>query len=400
MTTRTKHVVVWKRMTNSLLNFISSYRRSISALSVSNSLPKSEVENALIDSFGRKHTYLRISLTERCNLRCVYCMPADGIKNLTSKPNLMTLEERIRLIDIFARLGVKKLRLTGGEPTISNQLIEIIKHARTTHNGAIKSVGMTTNGLVLSDKLDSLIEAGLTSVNISLDTLNEKKFASITRRDGKGMYKVLASVFKTVAAKLPVKINCVLMRNTNDEEIADFINLTKANVDVRFIELMPFDGNEWDARNFISYMEVIDRLKNEKGIELVRNLRCDHFNKTDPSNSNSLKDEVDPNDTTKWYRVSPDHEGRVGFITSMSSHFCGGCNRLRVTADGKLKVCLFGDESLSLLKCMREGMSDEEIVQQIGAAVLQKKAVLGGHGNMQQLARSSTSNRPMILIGG
>eukprot|EP00597_Dinobryon_sp_UTEXLB2267_P001715 CAMPEP_0170061462 /NCGR_PEP_ID=MMETSP0019_2-20121128/3013_1 /TAXON_ID=98059 /ORGANISM="Dinobryon sp., Strain UTEXLB2267" /LENGTH=306 /DNA_ID=CAMNT_0010267283 /DNA_START=208 /DNA_END=1129 /DNA_ORIENTATION=+ len=288
----------------------------------------------------------------------------------------MTLEERIRLIDIFARLGVKKLRLTGGEPTISNQLIEIIKHARTTHNGAIKSVGMTTNGLVLSDKLDSLIEAGLTSVNISLDTLNEKKFASITRRDGKGMYKVLASVFKTVAAKLPVKINCVLMRNTNDEEIADFINLTKANVDVRFIELMPFDGNEWDARNFISYMEVIDRLKNEKGIELVRNLRCDHFNKTDPSNSNSLKDEVDPNDTTKWYRVSPDHEGRVGFITSMSSHFCGGCNRLRVTADGKLKVCLFGDESLSLLKCMREGMSDEEIVQQIGAAVLQKKAVL------------------------
>jgi cyclic pyranopterin phosphate synthase len=194
-------------------------------------------------------------------------MPEEGVQ-LTPKAHLMTLAERKRLISIFASLGVTKLRFTGGEPTISNQLEELIQHARSCN---IKSIGITSNGIVLKERLDDLIKAGLTSVNISLDTLIDTKFASVTRRDKKNIYRVLSSVYTAVSKGLPVKINCVLMRGFNDNEIAQFVNLTKSvNVDFRFIELMPFDGNEWKPENFVSYIEVIDRLKNEyvSGISL------------------------------------------------------------------------------------------------------------------------------------
>ena len=327
--------------------------------------------NPLTDTFGRFHNYLRISLTEKCNLRCTYCMPEEGV-NLTPKAHLMSLSERKRLISIFASLGVQKLRFTGGEPTISNQLQELIQHAKSCD---ILSIGITSNGIVLKDKLDPLIQAGLSSVNISLDTLSDTKFATITRRDKKNIFRVLSSVYAAVSKGIPVKINCVLMRGFNDNEIADFVNLTKAvNVDVRFIELMPFDGNSWKQQDFMSYIEAIDRLKEEhvsftaitylfstcrsliliaffvpfclifqKGIVLTK-----EFSKTDkaikkqptlsttsastavcPSTTTStdsnttptvstIKHQYDPSDTTKWYRASPEHLGRVGFITSMS----------------------------------------------------------------------------------
>jgi cyclic pyranopterin phosphate synthase len=198
--------------------------------------------SALHDTFGRFHNYLRISLTEKCNLRCVYCMPAEGVV-LTPKAELLTLQERKRLISIFASLGVDKLRFTGGEPSISNQLLELIKHSRTTHHSSVKSVGITSNGIVLKDKLDDLLHAGLTSVNISLDTLLAEKFAAITRRDKSNIYRVLSSIYQAASLGLPVKINCVLIRGVNDMEIANFVALTKEfKVDVRFIELMPFDG--------------------------------------------------------------------------------------------------------------------------------------------------------------
>ena len=224
-------------------------------------------DSPLTDTFGRFHNYLRISLTEKCNLRCVYCMPEEGV-NLTPKAHLMSLAERKRLISIFASLGVQKLRFTGGEPTISNQLEELIHHATTCN---IKSIGITSNGLILKERLDDLIKAGLSSVNISLDTLVDSKFATITRRDKKNIYRVLSSVYTAVSKGLPVKINCVLMRGFNDNEIADFVDLTKTvNVDCRFIELMPFDGNEWSPKNFVGYTEVIDRLKTEHvSVELL-----------------------------------------------------------------------------------------------------------------------------------
>ena len=239
-----------------------SYRlqRLIPTVSIKSRTFSVTKNEALTDTFGRFHNYLRISLTEKCNLRCVYCMPEEGVQ-LTPKAHLMSLSERKRLISIFASLGVTKLRFTGGEPTISNQLDELIKHARSCN---INSIGITSNGIILKERLDSLIAAGLTSVNISLDTLIDTKFASITRRDKKNIYRVLSSVYTAVSKGLPVKINCVLMRGFNDSEIAQFVNLTKSvKVDCRFIELMPFDGNEWKPENFVSYMEVIDRLKTE-----------------------------------------------------------------------------------------------------------------------------------------
>lgn len=249
----------FKVLSASSLNLLGTHVRSRFASSTTKSV------GPLVDTFGRFHNYLRISLTEKCNLRCVYCMPEEGV-SLTPKASLMTLAERKRLISIFAGLGVQKLRFTGGEPTISNQLEELIHHARSCN---IKSIGITSNGLILKDRLDDLIKAGLSSVNISLDTLSDTKFASVTRRDRKNIFRVLSSVYTAVSKGLPVKINCVLMRGFNDNELADFVNLTKAvNVDFRFIELMPFDGNEWTPKNFVSYLEIIDRLQAEHVSEL------------------------------------------------------------------------------------------------------------------------------------
>jgi cyclic pyranopterin phosphate synthase len=198
----------------------------------------------LTDTFGRFHSYLRISLTEKCNLRCVYCMPAEGVA-LTCREDLLNFEERKRTIEIFARLGINKVRFTGGEPTLSKDLIPLISACRSFEG--IKSIGMTTNAILLSNRmLDDLKTAGLSSINISLDSLNADRFAMMSRRDKKGLMKVLSAIFSSVAKGLHVKVNCVLMRGVNDDEMTQFIEMTKdMNLDVRFIELMPFDGNEW-----------------------------------------------------------------------------------------------------------------------------------------------------------
>jgi cyclic pyranopterin phosphate synthase len=191
-------------------------------------------------------------------------MPEEGI-SLTSRNNLMTLDERKRLIHIFSSLGANKLRFTGGEPTISNQLGELIKFAASCNpKSPFHSIGITSNGLVLGEKLNTLVNVGMTSINISLDTLSDEKFATITRRDRKGHSRVLAAIYKAVAQGIPVKVNVVLMRGVNDMEVASFVELTRElRLDVRFIELMPFDGNEWAPEKFMGYLEVIDRLKAE-----------------------------------------------------------------------------------------------------------------------------------------
>lgn len=272
------------------------------------------------------------------------------------------------------------------------ELIEYIRNIPT-----VKSIGITTNGIVVKSQLTKLVESGLTHINISLDTLVPEKFESISRRDKKWLARVLSAVYAAVDAGLVVKINCVLIRGVNDDEIKDFVELCRESpVNVRFIELMPFDDNKWDDNKLITYFETMDILK-QKGIELVR----------------EGGDRRDPHDTTKWYKpFTPSasnfegaddaerelFEGRLGFITSMSSNFCGGCNRLRLTADGKIKVCLFGSDELNLLQALREGKSDEEVVDMISAAVDGKKKALGGHETLTDLAGSK--NRPMILIGG
>lgn len=336
--------------------------------------PKEKKTSVLTDLFGRHHNYLRISISERCNLRCQYCMPEEGV-DLTPKERILSGKEIIRIAELFMRQGVNKIRLTGGEPLVRADLVDIVRGINSfgSQHG-LQTIAMTTNGVTLGRKLPLLKEAGLNLINISLDTLIPAKFEFITRR--KGWDRVMKSI--DVALDLgysPVKVNCVVMRGVNEEEIVDFVNLTKdKNVDVRFIEYMPFDGNRWNFKKMVSYAEMIDTIKSSYP-DLQR-----------------MSDQA--NDTSKAYKV-PGHVGQLGFITSMSEHFCGSCNRLRVTADGNLKVCLFGNAEVSLRDLLRGEAEDEEIWQVIEEAVKRKKKQHAGMFNLSKM-----KNRPMILIGG
>lgn len=335
-------------------------------------LPSAETKG-LVDSFGRQHTYLRISLTERCNLRCTYCMPEEGVQ-LQPTNQLLSTEEIVSLAKVFAQAGVNKIRLTGGEPLVRKDIVSLCEQLRQIDG--IEQLGITTNGLVLKKKLPLLKQAGVTHLNISLDTLNERKFQEITRR--RGFEKVMLSIHEAIAIGFSkLKLNCVVMKGFNDNELVDFVKLTQQlPIDIRFIEWMPFDSNRWNDSKFMSYRDMLSILSLEfPTIE-------------------RLADQ--PHDTSKAYRLDDSSIGQFGFITSMSEHFCGSCNRLRLTADGNLKVCLFGSAEVSLRDAFRR--NDPSLTRVIQAAVLKKPFALGGHGDMHGIAKSK--NRPMILIGG
>jgi cyclic pyranopterin phosphate synthase len=215
------------------------------------------LSDMLVDSFGRFHNYLRISLTERCNLRCQYCMPAEGIE-LTPSSELLSHDEIIRVADLFVTSGVDKIRLTGGEPTIRKDIEDICLHLSGLKG--LKTLAMTTNGLVLSKKLPRLKECGLNALNISLDTLVPAKFEFMTRR--KGHSRVMESIDAAIELGFQsVKVNCVVMRGMNDDEICDFVEMTRDKpVNVRFIEFMPFDGNVWNVKKLVPYAEIMDKV--------------------------------------------------------------------------------------------------------------------------------------------
>ncbi|PIA53147.1 hypothetical protein AQUCO_00900032v1 [Aquilegia coerulea] len=229
-----------------------------SCVKLSEDLPKENpVSDMLVDSFGRLHTYLRISLTERCNLRCQYCMPADGV-DLTPKPSLLSQNEIIRLADLFVSSGVNKIRLTGGEPSIRKDIEDIC--LQLSNLKGLKTLAMTTNGITLGKKLPKLKDCGLNALNISLDTLIPAKFEFMTRRKGHG--RVMESINTAIDLGYdPVKVNCVVMRGFNDDEICDFVELTRYKpINVRFIEFMPFDGNVWNVKKLVPYSELLDRV--------------------------------------------------------------------------------------------------------------------------------------------
>ncbi|XP_027380720.1 molybdenum cofactor biosynthesis protein 1 isoform X4 [Bos indicus x Bos taurus] len=303
----------------------------------------------LTDSFGRRHSYLRISLTERCNLRCQYCMPEEGVP-LTPKADLLTTEEILTLARLFVKEGVDKIRLTGGEPLIRPDVVDIVAQLRQLEG--LRTIGITTNGINLARLLPQLQKAGLSAINISLDTLVPAKFEFIVRR--KGFHKVMEGIHKAIELGYsPVKVNCVVMRGLNEDELLDFVALTEGlPLDVRFIEYMPFDGNKWNFKKMVSYKEMLDTLR-QQWPELEK-----------------LPEEE--SSTAKAFKI-PGFRGQVSFITSMSEHFCGTCNRLRITADGNLKVCLFGNSEVSLRDHLRAGASEEELLRVIGAAVGRKK---------------------------
>jgi molybdenum cofactor biosynthesis protein A len=334
-------------------------------------------QEPLQDTFGRNHSYLRISLSERCNLRCLYCMPEDGVP-LQPKSHLLTNDEIMKLATWFTQQGVDKIRLTGGEPLLRKDLLPLIQNLNTL---GLQQIGMTTNGLTLSKQLDDLVDAGLTHVNLSLDSLHADKFAKLTRRPAAYFHKVMQAL-EDCARVLPhrTKINCVVLPD-NLEELNAFAELTRhMPVDVRFIEYMPFNANDWETGGFVSYAQMQEQLP---GLQRL---------------------EDGPNDTTKWWTLPGDtpSQGRIGFITSMSEHFCGTCNRLRLTTDGQLKVCLFGKTEVSLRDLLRKNSprEDELLQKLIHYSVQRKNFKLGGHKDMQDLRDHSDENRPMTLIGG
>lgn len=297
-------------------------------------------------------------------------MPADGVP-LSPKSHLLTTDEIYYLANIFVQQGIRKIRLTGGEPTVRRDIVNIIEKLKQIPK--LENVGLTTNGLVLTRLLVPMQRAGLDAVNISLDTLKPKKFEEITRR--KGWERVIAGLDLAIQLGYKPKINCVLMKNFNEDEICDFVEFTKnRNVDVRFIEYMPFSGNKWQTDKLMSFKETLQVIRSQfPDFEALEN---------------------GPNDTSKAFAV-PGYKGQVGFITSMTEHFCGTCNRLRLTADGNIKVCLFGNKEFSLRDAIRNNCSEEELVDLIGTAVQRKRKKHAGMLNLSQM-----ENRPMILIGG
>ena len=301
-------------------------------------------------------------------------MPEQGV-SLQPVDDLLTSSEIIRLVTLFASSGITRIRLTGGEPLLRRDVVDLVAQVRAIPG--IASVGITTNGITLQRKLLALHQAGVDRLNISLDTLQPDKFVHVTRRQG--FAHVMDSIVAAQALGFNrLKINCVVQRHFNLDEIVAFVAFTETHaVDVRFIEWMPFDSNSWNDKTFVSFKEMMKLIQTEFPVVV------------------KLTDEAHA--TSKAFQV-PGFRGRFGFITSMSEHFCGACNRLRVTADGNLKVCLFGNNEVSLRDAMRYNIADEDIRAIVDVAVKRKKFALGGHGDMYGLSKAK--NRPMVLIGG
>jgi cyclic pyranopterin phosphate synthase len=300
------------------------------------------MKGKLIDNYGRIAKKLRISVTDRCNMRCGYCMPTNNIRWFDST-EVLSFEEIIRLSSIFAILGVEKIRITGGEPLVRPMIENLIKSiAKIPH---IKSIGLTTNGLLLSDTVEKLKSSGLNSVNISLDSFKEDRFKMMTGING--LDKVISSIQKAKDAGLDVKINTVVVRGWNDDEVVEFANFARqTGITVRFIEFMPLDGTGiWRSDLVFSKKEMIEKLESNIG-------------KVFPV----LEQEISA--PAKLYSFS-DRIGTVGFIPSVTEPFCNQCDRIRLTSDGRFLTCLFERPGYDIKSYLRRGASDEELRQRL-----------------------------------
>lgn len=334
----------------------------------------SENKNILQDSHGRDHAYLRISLIERCNLRCTYCMPEEGVK-LSPKSHIMTYEEIYEIAKTFVNHGVTKIRLTGGEPLIRKDIPVILEKLATLP----VELSITSNAVIIDKFIDILKVNGVNKINVSLDSLDESKFKHITRRHE--FKKVYDNILLLIKEGFNVKVNAVLMKGFNDNEIINFINFTKdLPISVRFIEFMPFDGNKWDMSKMVSYAEVMTYVNNAFAEDSIERLQDA------------------PNDTSKNYKVKG-YKGSFAIISSVTNPFCDSCNRLRLTANGQLKNCLFSSGESDILSTLRAGKSIEPIIQK---AVLAKFKVRGGMDTLAKLQEPKlhNNNRSMITIGG
>ncbi len=325
----------------------------------------------IVDKFNRVHDYLRISLTDNCDLRCFYCMPEEDYQ-FTPLSKLMQAEEIEAIAKKFVQEGVTKIRLTGGEPLVRKDFAAILQKLA----GLNIQLTMTTNGTRLHEFVDSIKESGIKSLNISLDTLQRDRFILMTKRDKHE--QVMRNIQLMLDNGIGVKVNVVAMKGINDSEILDFIEWTKNSpVHVRFIEFMPFDGNKWNKEKVLTLQEILDKASDKYLLEPLTR---------------------DAHETAKRYKV-PGHQGSFAVISTMSAPFCGDCNRMRLTADGKMKNCLFSTNETDLLTAFRNG---EDITPLIHQNIGDKKEALGGQftTDLKKIEINELHNRTMISIGG
>jgi cyclic pyranopterin phosphate synthase len=328
----------------------------------------------LQDLHGRDHAYLRISLIERCNLRCSYCMPEEGVQ-LSPKSHLMTYEEIYEIAKTFVKHGVTKIRLTGGEPLIRKDIPIILEKLATLP----VELSITSNAVIIHKFIAILKQNRIKNINVSLDSLDREKFKQITKRDQFDI--VYKNIFLLVTEGFKVKVNAVLIKGFNDNEIIDFVNFTKdLPISVRFIEFMPFDGNKWDMSKMVSYAQVMTYVNEAFAEDKVERIQDA------------------PNDTSKNYKIKG-YKGSFAIISSVTNPFCDSCNRLRLTANGQLKNCLFSSTEADLLTTLRAGKSIEPVIQK---AVQDKLKVRGGMDTLEKLQKPKlhTNNRSMTAIGG
>lgn len=330
------------------------------------------VMNPLVDRFGRKHTYLRISVTDRCNLRCRYCMPAEGAE-LHPRSTVLTFEEIEKLSRLFVRLGVRKIRITGGEPLVRKDVEQLC--ASLARIPDLENLALSTNGVALAEKAAALRAAGVRDINISLDTLRPERFERIALR--REFDSVIGGINAALAAGFAsVKINTVVMKGFNEDELLDFVAFAvRLSLNVRFIEYMPFLGNGWNEVKFMPFSAMREII--ERQFRLVPRTAAAGV----PGPAKDFA--VDGSTAT------------IGFITTMSEHFCGDCNRLRLSADGRLRNCLFATETFDLREALRSGAPDEELAAVVARTLGVKWEK---HPEADELVRNA--REVMTAIGG
>ncbi len=326
----------------------------------------------LIDKFGRKISYLRLAITDRCNLRCQYCMPAHGI-DIVDRKELLSYKEMYRITRVLSELGVNKVRLTGGEPFVRKDFVNFLESL--SFNDKLDEINITTNGALISNHIDKLEALNINAINLSIDSLQKDKFAKITRRDVfDGVYKTLEKLEKS---KLKLKLNIVVQSGVNTDEIIDFIELSKTkDIAVRFIEEMPFNGKGQRE------------MKEEWNFTKIINLVNEHY-----SIIETLKDKK--SSTSRNFKI-PNYKGTFGIIPAFTRTICNDCNRIRITATGMFKNCLFDGGVFNVRDFMRDGASDDELKQLFIDTVHKKPK----NGFVAEAARESNVSESMSTIGG
>ncbi|MGA8099187.1 MAG: GTP 3',8-cyclase MoaA [Candidatus Cybelea sp.] len=327
---------------------------------------------SLIDGFSRPITYLRVSVTDKCNLRCIYCMPEGGLPWLR-RDEILSYEEIAQIARAAASVGVRTIRLTGGEPLVRRDLSRLI--ATIASIPGIDDIALSTNGLLLAEQLPELVTAGLRRINLSLDTLQADRFEAIARRPG--LDAVMRAIDDAISAGLtPVKINCVVMRGKNDDELADFARLTRDRpIFVRFIELMPVIENVGLQRDaYVSSDEILERISAVGDLQQV----------IGPAGNGPAR-----------YFALPGAAGAIGVISPLSHDYCERCNRVRLTADGRLRLCLFGDYALDLRSPVRRGATTDELASLLRSAMLIKP-----ERHHLRLGETTSRMRAFSEIGG